>query len=294
VATKSNDEAGFAEALRSHAGAPGVDPTTGTLMPKYSQDQVHDFWRSQAVEHGSSASASWSDTPVINLEIRTISGYLCDGEKVLDAGCANGYSTIHYATVREISVLGLDYIPEMIEQARYRLASSPKLKGTALFQVGDITALHLDDASFDKVIVTRVIINLGEWPNQLRGIMECARVLRPGGLLLMSEATLQGWQRMNSFRREWHLPDIPIPPFNNYLNEEVVLAETAGVLELVAIVNFASTYFVGTRVLKPLLIRALNIDVDVADPNLNWNRWFSQLPTAGDYGTQKLFVLKKR
>ena len=35
------------------------------------------------------------------------------------------------------------------------------------------------------------------------------------------------------------------------------------------------------------------IDVDVADPNLQWNRWFAQIPAAGDYGTQKLFVMRK-
>ena len=25
-----------------------------------------------------------------------------------------------------------------------------------------------------------------------------------------------------------------------------------------------------------------------------WNRWFAQIPAAGDYGTQKLFVFRKR
>jgi len=290
---KNNADDGFAEFLRNEIGVPVTGPA-GTGTPRCDQNQVREFWRLQAVEHGQSSAASWSDTPVIDLEIRNISNYLSDGDEVLDVGCANGYSTMHYANARGIRVLGLDYIPEMIEQAGRRLTSGPKLKGTPSFRVGNITALDLDDGVFDKVIVTRVIINLGEWTNQLRGIMECVRVLKPGGLLLMSEATLQGWRRMNSFRREWNLPDIQMPPFNNYLNEERLLAETAGVLDAVDVVNFASTYFVGTRVLKPLLIRALNIDVDVADPNLNWNHWFSQLPAAGDYGTQKLFVLRKR
>lgn len=288
---KNNADDGLPEFLQNEIGIPN---TVSAGTARYDQNQVRAFWRSQAAEHGQSSAASWSDTPVIELEIRNISNYLSDGDEVLDVGCANGYSTMRYAAVKGIRVLGLDYIPEMIEQAGHRLTSAPRLKGVASFRVGNITALDLDEASFDKVVVTRVIINLGEWTNQLRGIMECARVLKPGGLLLISEATLQGWHRMNSFRREWGLVDIPMPPFNNYVNEELLLAETAGVLDLVDIVNFASTYFVGTRVLKPLLIRALNIDIDVADPNLNWNHWFAQLPPAGDYGTQKLFVLRKR
>lgn len=28
-------------------------------------------------------------------------------------------------------------------------------------------------------------------------------------------------------------------------------------------------------------------------PNMEWNRWFAQLPSWGDYGTQKLFVFRK-
>ena len=59
-------------------------------------------------------------------------------------------------------------------------------------------------------------------------------------------------------------------------------------------VNFASTYFVGTRVIKPLLARLLGQEAKVADPGMHWNRWFASLPATGDYGTQKLFVLRKR
>jgi len=73
-----------------------------------------------------------------------------------------------------------------------------------------------------------------------------------------------------------------------------VVEQTASMLELVSIVNFASSYYVGTRVLKPLLIQALGAQVAAADPNMHWNRWFSSLPAAGDYGTQKLLVLRKR
>ena len=64
-------------------------------------------------------------------------------------------------------------------------------------------------------------------------------------------------------------------------------------LQLIEISNFSSTYYVGTRVLKPLLIHALGVDIDVSDPSMEWNRWFSQLPPWGDYGVQKLFVFKK-
>jgi hypothetical protein len=118
-------------------------------------------------------------------------------------------------------------------------------------------------------------------------------VLRPGGLLLLSEATLQGWRKLNSFRAEWGLEEIPMPAFNLYLDQEAVKAAIAPGLEVVTISDFSSTYFVGTRVLKPLLARALAQDIDVADPSMEWNRWLASLPAWGDYGTQRLFVLRK-
>jgi hypothetical protein len=41
------------------------------------------------------------------------------------------------------------------------------------------------------------------------------------------------------------------------------------------------------------LARALGGTIDAADPLMHWNRWFAELPPAGDYGTQKLFVFRK-
>ncbi len=265
-------------------------------MPdRYNLEQIRDFWRQQALQHGQSSSASWSDSPVIEMEIRKILGFLNDGDRVLDIGCANGFSTLQFAAQKQIEILGLDYIPEMIEQAEMRVAGlRGKLAGNVSFGVGNILELEQPTASYDKVVVTRVVINLGEWANQLRGLNECARVLRRGGLLLLSEATLQGWSRLNGFRREWNLPDIPMPAFNNYLDQERVTEALSGEFEALEILDFASTYYVGTRVLKPLLIQALGAKIDAADPNLDWNRWFAQLPPAGDYGTQKLFVFRKR
>jgi hypothetical protein len=82
-----------------------------------------------------------------------------------------------------------------------------------------------------------------------------------------------------------------MPAFNQYLDEEQVVSAAREELDLIEIPNFASRYYVGTRVLKPLFARLAA--VDVANPTSEWNRWCSQLPAAGDYGTQKLFVFRK-
>jgi ubiquinone/menaquinone biosynthesis C-methylase UbiE len=265
------------------------------VADKLTLEQIREFWTGQARAHGLSAAASWSDTPVIELEIGQILDRLEDGDRVLDVGCANGYSTIRYAAEKRVAVRGVDYIPDMIEQARVRARSlRDELAGTVEFDVADATALPDPDAAYDKVLTVRVLINLGSWDAQRAALAGLQRVTRPGGLLLLSEATEQGWAKLNAFRGEWGLPPIPVPEFNTYLDEQKVVGALAPACELIEIANFASSYYVGTRVLKPLIIQALHADVNVADPNHHWNQWWAQAPAWGDYGTQKLFVFRKR
>jgi len=265
------------------------------MADKLTPEQVRAFWTAQAIQHGQSPSASWSDVHVLDLEAREIQQRLEDGDRVLDVGCGNGYSTVRFAAARRIAIRGIDYIPQMIDEARVRASAlDQRLTGTVEFAVGDVSDLKEPASGYDKVIAIRVLINLGSWPAQQAALRGCGRLVKPGGLLLLSEATLQGWNRLNAFRTEWGLPPIPMPAFNTYLDEEQVVATLAPAFEIVELVNFASTYYVGTRVLKPLLAAAAHPALDVADPQLHWNRFWAQLPAAGDYGTQKLFVFRKR
>jgi ubiquinone/menaquinone biosynthesis C-methylase UbiE len=264
------------------------------MSKKYSLEQIREFWTQQAKRYGQSPSASGSDHRVIELEIQEILKRLSPGDRVLDMGCANGFSTLHYATQKKIKIKGLDLIPEMIEQARARLHSNNSIKGNVEFGVGDITKLKEKNHTYDKVIITRVLINLGSWERQHSALVRCAQALKRDGLLLISEATVQGWNQLNAFRHEWTLPPLPMPPFNVYIDEHRMVSAMARMFDLVEIVNFASTYFVATRVLKPLLIKALDVPLNLADPEMHWNKWFAQWPAIGNYGTQKLFVFRKR
>jgi ubiquinone/menaquinone biosynthesis C-methylase UbiE len=265
------------------------------MTARLSNSEIYEFWNRQAAEHHQSSAASWSDFRVIEMEVEQIRKHLNDGDHVLDVGCANGFSTVQFAAHRNIKLRGLDYIPRMIEEAQERVKLlDSNLRSRLEFAVGDITRLtEEEDSSYDKVVVIRVLINLGNWETQRQGLQECVRVLRPGGTLLISEAILQGWERLNRLRSEWGLAAIPIPPFNEYLDQEKVVAELSSSMKLVEISDFASTYYVGTRVLKPLLCQAVSAPLDMADPGAEWNRWFSALPAAGDYGTQKLLVFEK-
>ena len=258
-------------------------------------DEISAFWAAQAEEHGLDPAASWSDWRAIELEIAAISRYVEPGMTILDAGCATGYSTVCFARPDGVSVLGIDYIERMVELAEERRSSMPtEIAARLEFRVGDIRALEgIPEAAFDLVVTTRVLINLGTAREQAGAIRALGQRVRPGGLLLLSEATVEGWQRLNALRREWGLPEIGMPSFNLYLEKSAVVAAAGEDFVLERVEDFASSYFVATRVLKPVLAQVAHHDVDVADPNAEFNRWASLLPAAGDYGTQKLFVLRR-
>ena len=95
------------------------------MSQKLTLEEIKEFWRGQAVQHGHSPTVSWSDHRVIEMEIRALVRRLADGDRVLDVGCANGYSTIQLASQRAIEIRGLDYLPEMVGCARASLQSLP-------------------------------------------------------------------------------------------------------------------------------------------------------------------------
>ncbi len=257
--------------------------------------EIEAYWKAQATRHGVEPSASWSDTHVIELELRQLRKRIEDGDRVLDVGCANGYSTLRLAAGKRIRIRGIDYIPEMIDSARARAAAlKSRLQGSVEFEVGNLLELAEPTESYDKVVVVRVIINLRSWGNQRRALLACADALRPGGLLLLSEATEQGLARLNGLRGKWGLAPIPVPAFNEYLDEKRVVEALEPQLELLELVHFASSYFFGTRLLKPLVARTGIAKIDVADPHSAWNRCSARLPACGDYGTQRLFVFRKQ
>ncbi|MGQ0824470.1 MAG: class I SAM-dependent methyltransferase [Actinomycetota bacterium] len=253
-------------------------------------DEIKAYWREQALRYGADPSASWTDGPMIDLEIRTIGSRLAVGDRVLDVGCAVGYSTIRYAREQGVEITGLDYVPEMIEQAeRNRACESRATRDRITFRVGNALAVGEPDGAYDKVITTRVLINLGDWDNQRRALRELTRVTRRGGVMLLSEATAQGFREMNAARAEWGLVEVPLKPFNVYLDEERVLDELRTGGADVEVVDFSSSYFFGTRVLKPLLATTLGVEVPTES---RWNRFFAELPSWGRMGTQRLFVVR--
>jgi len=106
---------------------------------------------------------------------------------VLDIGCGPGGWVQELAfTYPDIEAVGIDISVSMIEFARDQ-AQSQHL-GNAYFQVMDATKpLAFADGSFDLINARSIVgfMRPADWP---RLMQECLRLLRPGGVLRLTEA----------------------------------------------------------------------------------------------------------
>lgn len=102
---------------------------------------------------------------------------LCAGKRVLDAACGVGYGSA-YLGEQAATVLGVDVSEEAVAYARQRYGSP-----SVAFELGDVTALALPDASFDVACSFETIEHVDD---PARALAELARVLVPGGTLIVS------------------------------------------------------------------------------------------------------------
>ena len=116
--------------------------------------------------------------------IRSVNG------RMLDIGCNNGNLAF---LLRKQGVLPkqLDYVGIDIAEESIKVAQNRNIYG-AVFHVGSAMKLQFPDESFDAVTLVEVIEHI---PDQPQAIREAVRVLKTGGLILLStpNAECQPW-----------------------------------------------------------------------------------------------------
>jgi SAM-dependent methyltransferase len=126
---------------------------------------------------------------------------LARGRRVLDAACGEGYGSALLA--REAgTVLGVDIDPAALEHACARYGDRANLR----FEAGDATALDaLDDASFDLIVSMETLEHVHAQERMVAGF---ARLLAPGGLLLLSSPDKRTYSDLTGFRNEHHVREL--------------------------------------------------------------------------------------
>jgi len=99
--------------------------------------------------------------------------------EVLEVAVGTGRNLRFYP--EDVRLTGIELSPKMLDIARRR---ARELGREAGLRVGDAQNLPFPDASFDTVVATLALCTI---PDDRRAVAEAARVLRPGGRLLLLE-----------------------------------------------------------------------------------------------------------
>ncbi len=116
-------------------------------------------------------------------------GKINTGEQVLDIGCGAGVDTIlaSMMTGPTGSVVGVDIVPEMIQQAETNLRMT--VLKSVTFRKASGKNLPFPGDTFE-VVISNGVINL--IPDKKSALTEIVRVLKPGGRLMVADQVASG------------------------------------------------------------------------------------------------------
>jgi len=124
------------------------------------------------------------------------------GARLLEVGSGGGQLAVELADARpDVSIVGVDLSPAQVARATRRAAAH---RDRVRFVEGNALSLPFPDGHFDALVS---VGSIKHWPDPRRGLAECARVLRPGGFLVIVEVDRScHLADARSFVARWRMP----------------------------------------------------------------------------------------
>jgi tocopherol O-methyltransferase len=215
----------WSNSLMTAAEQPSPQQTTGSLTEAivgYYDETWLDYrilWLNKdnlAVHFGYTDDSTRSHTDALKNMNRVLADrvQIQPGERVLDAGCGVGGSSLWLATERGAEVVGITLAARQAAMARSN-ALRRGVTDRVQFQVADFTATPFPDASFDVVWAVESMCHA---PRKAAFYREAARLLRPGGRVVVADFVRAarpldstGERLLHEWLDGWAVPDIDTP-----------------------------------------------------------------------------------
>jgi len=244
---------------------------------------VYDYWQKRANEREDPFDISGNDTVLASLEIRYLRKYLPTGCKVLEIGCSAGRVIKELVKTHPNSYYGIDFSENMINKAvSLRLPD-------CRFDVQDILSYEKDNCC-DVVYSVRCIINLLDSQDHLKMIERIAHWLKSKGKVILLEATKEGLDKINQYRKIAGLEQIVPHEFNNYIDLSSFMPRFEKYFSF-EIVEFASSYYLASRLFNAFVAKLESRPMQYEDPI---NILGAKLPVFADFAPHKMIIGRKK
>lgn len=262
--------------------------------------KVKNHYKEVAKKWRDSKQATMRDVNIRDKEVEKIiewignlRDYVTDDPLILEVGCGNGYTSEQITKNLDVKLVGVDFCEDFID-----ICNKRNLKDVE-FLVGDVLNLPFEDNRFDVVFTERCLINLVSWEDQKKALNEIRRVLKRGGFYIMIESFTDGLDNLNQAQEALGLDPKLQPAHDRYFNKSNLLGflkdgferfcDEGSSLDSKKDENFLSSYYFGSRVIYPALIRGHQNIVY----NNKFVEFFRHLPSFGAYSTIQFFVFRK-
>jgi SAM-dependent methyltransferase len=253
------------------------------------KDRMLAFWSQRAKEYQSDPRANTNDVWLREIEISYIDKIIQSNScrRILDFGCANGYSTQRLGKSHpEACFLGVDINPDMIATAEnyFRQESSPNLRFRRLDVLADTVG-----ETFDFIFAVRVFQNIENVETQKAVFTKLCELLDRDGSLLYIESYRDGYATMNQDRVKMGLEPLPIHPHLTLLTDDFD-SFASNKVKLVSRESLSSSYYLITRLLYSYIAKMNHEPIDYNHPI---HQVAAMVPQIGDYGPQRAVLYRK-
>ncbi|TRZ48143.1 class I SAM-dependent methyltransferase [bacterium] len=275
-------------------------------MGNQNDELIRKHYKAEAEKHGTAPTSTLPDEVYRQKEIEVIRNFLLKAKnmlgkqhlKVVDIGCGNGYTlSVLAGEIPEHEFWGFEFTEELLAIAQDRKISNCR------FQKADVRSLDSSGDYFDVVFTERCLINVLDWEEKKKALIEINRILLPGGYYLMLENFTDGLADINKARGEFGLGELKETYHNRYFEKTQFFEFIQRLFieikpeelndddsDFKFYNNYLSSYFFFSRFFHPLLSLAVHCE---PAHNTEFVKFFSNMPPVGNYAAPQAHFLKK-